>query len=231
VGICAGLPPVDGTSAGGAAVAPDRTIKVVIADDDPTTTRRLIGLMQAADDVVVVGEASERDAVLELTDRRPDVVVLDLTDPPERLSWTRAIAARDDSVNVIVVMDADGADRSGETFRAGARGLVARTAPAEQLVQAVRMVAGGNRVIDATTWQASSSMPARRHAEPMVYVTKRELDVLRLLAAGWTNKRIGEELGIAGETVKSYLDRIFRRLGVDNRTDAVAKAMRAGLID
>jgi DNA-binding NarL/FixJ family response regulator len=65
----------------------------------------------------------------------------------------------------------------------------------------------------------------------MVYVTKRELDVLRLLAAGWTNKRIAEELGIAGETVKSYLDRIFRRLGVDNRTDAVAKAMRAGLID
>jgi two-component system response regulator DevR len=193
--------------------------------------RRLIGLMQAADDLVVVGETSERDAVLELTDGRPDVVVLDLTDPPERLSWTRAIATRDDSVNVIVVMDADEADRSGETFRAGARGVVARTAPAEQLVQAVRMVAGGNCVIDATTWQASSSMPPRRRAEPMVYVTKRELDVLRLLAAGWSNKRIGGELGIAAETVKSYLDRIFRRLGVDNRTDAVAKAMRAGLID
>lgn len=192
------------------------------------------GLIGSADDIVMVGEASEIEAVLELVDENPDVVVIDLVAKAERLELTRAITERNPNIGIVVITDPLGPDVPDEALRAGAKGLVARTTPGGQLLEAVRMVAGGNVVIDAATWDVwretgTDASPAASPAA-IIHLTGRELEVLRLLARGYTNKQIADDLGVAEETVKTHLMRIFRRLGVGNRTDAVVTALRAGIV-
>jgi DNA-binding NarL/FixJ family response regulator len=188
------------------------------------------GLIGSADGIVMIGEASEHEAVLELVDENPDVVVIDLVGEAERLELTRVITERNPNIGIVVITDPLGPDVPDEALRAGAKGLVARTAPGGQLLQAVRMVAGGNVVIDAATWDVWRETATDVSTADIIHLTGRELEVLRLLARGYTNKQIADELGVAEETIKTHLMRIFRRLGVGNRTDAVVTALRAGIV-
>jgi DNA-binding NarL/FixJ family response regulator len=188
------------------------------------------GLIGSADDIVMIGEASEHEAVLELVDENPDVVVIDLVGEAERLELTRAITERNPNIGIVVITDPLGPDVPEEALRAGAKGLVSRTTPGGQLLQAVRMVAGGNVVIDAATWDVLRDTDTDASIGAIIHLTGRELEVLRLLARGYTNKQIADELAIAEETIKTHLMRIFRRLGVGNRTDAVVTALRAGIV-
>jgi DNA-binding NarL/FixJ family response regulator len=212
-------------------VTRNKVIRVGIADDQPLVHRGMEGLIESADGIVMIGEASEAEAILELVDENPDVVVIDLMGNAERLELTRAIAERNPAVGIVVITDPLGPDVPDDALRAGAKGLVARTTPGGQLLQAVRMVANGNVVIDAATWEIFREAGTDPSPEAVVHLTGRELDVLRLLARGYTNRQIGDDLGVADETVKTHLMRIFRRLGVGNRTDAVVKALRAGIVD
>jgi DNA-binding NarL/FixJ family response regulator len=204
---------------------------VGIADDQPLVHRGMEGLIGSADGIVMIGEASESEAIFDLVDENPDVVVIDLVGNAERLELTRAIAERNPAVGIVVITDPLGTDVPDDALRAGAKGLVARTTAGGQLLQAVRMVAGGNVVIDAATWETFREAGADPSPEAIVHLTGRELEVLRLLARGYPNRQIADELGVADETIKTHLMRIFRRLGVGNRTDAVVKALRAGIVD
>jgi DNA-binding NarL/FixJ family response regulator len=191
----------------------------------------LARLIRLTDDIVMIGEASGSEAIIELIDKDPDVVVIDLVVGAERVELTRTIVDRNPSVGVVVITDPEATEATDEVFRAGARGLVARTTQGEQLLQALRMVAEGNVVIDAATWEASRALESEvLPSGGMIHLTRRELEVLRLLTRGYSNRLIADELGVADETVKTHVNRVFRRLGVGNRTDAVAKALRTGLV-
>lgn len=211
-------------------VARNKVIRVGIADDQPLVHRGMEGLIGSADDIVMIGEASEPDAVLELVDENPDVVVIDLVGKTDRLELTRAITERNPDVGIVVITDPLGQDVPDEALRAGAKGLVARTTSGGELLEALRMVAGGNVVIDAVIWDRWRERGPDASPAAIIHLTGRELEVLRLLARGYTNKQIADDLGVAEETVKTHLMRVFRRLGVGNRTDAVVTALRAGIV-
>jgi len=120
-----------------------------------------------------------------------------------------------------------------EAVRAGARGYVLKARDAEHLIQTVRLVAGGNMVIDpqlvvALADELSQSKERDRKAETL---TAREIEVLQLLAFGHTNKDIAEQLFISPDTVKTHLEHIFEKLGASDRTAAVAEALRRHLIE
>jgi DNA-binding NarL/FixJ family response regulator len=120
-----------------------------------------------------------------------------------------------------------------EAVRAGARGYVLKTRDAEHLIQAVRLVAAGNMVIDpelvvALAEELSTAQERDRTAETL---TERELEVLQLLSFGYSNKQIGERLFISPDTVKTHLEHIYQKLGANDRTAAVAEAMRRQLIE
>jgi DNA-binding NarL/FixJ family response regulator len=214
-------------------VISDKLIKVVIAEDHPLSRQGLVDLLGTTDDIVVVGQASDGAGAIELAqgpEGEPDVIFVDVRMPGiDGLEVTRRISEEHPAVNVIILTAMDDPETVGEAMRAGAKAYVLKTADGDEVIETVRMVARGHVVIDAKTWGAlTSGAPG---PSPHDTLSRREIQVMPLLAQGHTNKQIGEALGISAETVKSHVDRICKRLDATDRTDAVAKAIRAGVIE
>lgn len=213
----------------------ERVIKVGIAEDHPLTRRGLVDLMGTTEDIVVTGQAVNCEGAIALANDpagAPDVILVDVRMPGVGgLEVTRRIAEEQPSVNVIILTAMDDPRTVSEAVRAGAKAYVLKTADADEVLETVRMVARGHVVIDPKTWGALAAGEGLADAAQRELLSKRELDVIRLLAEGHTNKQIGEELAVSPETVKTHVDRIFKRLGATDRTDAVARAFRAGIIE
>ena len=212
----------------------ERVIRVGIAEDHPLARRGLVNLMGTTEDIVVVGQAANGEGALALANDpagAPDVILLDVRMPGVGgLEVTRRIAEEQPSVSVIILTAMDDPQTVNEAVKAGAKAYVLKTADGEEVLETVRMVARGHVVIDSKTWGALAAGEARTDATREL-LSKRELEVIRPLAEGHTNKQIAEELGISPETVKTHVDRICKRLGATDRTDAVARALRAGIIE
>ena len=211
----------------------DKLIKVVIAEDHPLSRRGLVDLLRTTDDIVVVGQASDGAGAIELAqgpEGEPDVILVDMRMPGVGgLEVTRRISDEHPAVNVIILTAMDDPWTMGEAIRAGAKAYVLKTAYGDEVIETVRMVARGHVVIDSKTWGALASGAPR--PSPRDMLSPREIQVMPLLAEGHTNKQIGQALGISAETVKTHVDRICKRLGATDRTEAVAKALRAGIIE
>ncbi len=211
------------------------TIKVLVADDHTLVRQGIRQYLETAGDIEVVGEAANGQEVLDLlgSGARPDVALVDLRMPEmDGVDTTREIRDRYPDVEVVMLSAYDDRQFVVEAVRAGARGYVLKTRDAEDLIQTVRLVAGGNLVIDpqlvvALAEELSQSKERTRRAETL---TARELEVLQLLAFGRTNKDIAEELALSPDTVKTHLTHIFDKLGASDRTAAVAEALRRHLI-
>ena len=212
------------------------TIKVLIADDHNLVRQGIRQYLEMAGDIEVTGEAADGGEVLALlakADPLPDVALIDLRMPGiDGVETCKRI--REDYADVEVVMLSAYDDRQFvvESVRAGARGYVLKTRDADELIQTVRLVAGGNLVIDpqlvvALAEELSQVKERNRRAETL---TARELEVLQLLAFGRTNREIAEELELSPDTVKTHLTHIFEKLGESDRTAAVAEALRRHLI-
>jgi NarL family two-component system response regulator LiaR len=212
------------------------TIKVLIADDHNLVRQGIRQYLEMAGDIEVTGEAADGGEVLALlakADPLPDVALIDLRMPGiDGVETCKRI--REDYPDVEVVMLSAYDDRQFvvESVRAGARGYVLKTRDADELIQTVRLVAGGNLVIDpqlvvALAEELSHVKERNRRAETL---TARELEVLQLLAFGRTNREIAEELELSPDTVKTHLTHIFEKLGESDRTAAVAEALRRHLI-
>ena len=213
------------------------TIKVIIADDHSLVRQGLRRYLEMAGDIDVVGEAANGFEVLKLMENGegvPDVALLDIRMPEmDGLEAARRIRQAHPDVGVIMLTAYDNRQFVVEAVRAGARGYVLKARDAEHLIQTVRLVAGGNMVIDpqlvvALAEELTDAKERDRKAETL---TAREVEVLQLLAFGHTNKDIAEQLYISPDTVKTHLEHIFEKLGTSDRTAAVAEALRRRLIE
>jgi DNA-binding NarL/FixJ family response regulator len=212
-------------------------ISVVIADDHSLVRQGLRRYLEMAGDIEVLGEAANGSEVLRMIDNgtgEPDIVLLDIRMPEmDGLEAARRIRVRHPNVGIIILTAYDDRQFVVEAVRAGARGYVLKARDAEHLIQTVRLVAGGNMVIDpqlvvALAEELTASNERDRKAETL---TAREIEVLQLLAFGHTNKDIAEQLFISPDTVKTHLEHIFEKLGTSDRTAAVAEALRRRLIE
>lgn len=201
-------------------------IRVLIADDHPVVREGLRALLSRRPDMLVVGEAATARELIELhAKERPDVTLVDLRLPDEEgISALVAIRRRSRDARVIVLTSFGAEEDVYRALRAGASAYLLKDAPREELIACVRAVhAGGSWISPA----AAARLTARLGAPDL---TPREQDVLRLVVGGRSNKEIGHELRIALGTVKAHVNRVFVKLGVRSRAEAVTAALRRGIV-
>jgi DNA-binding NarL/FixJ family response regulator len=205
-------------------------VRVLIADDHPVVRSGLASVLASQADFEVVGEAANgADAVLLTTRLQVDLVLMDLRMPiQDGVSAIQEIVRAHPEVRVVVLTTYATDGEIVRAIEAGAVGYLLKDIPHEELFRALRAVARGERYLTSavtarvmTRWRRSDRLP----------LTARELEVLRCVAQGESNKAIASSLGISEPTVKAHLVHVFDKLGVDNRTAAVRAAMDRGIIE
>lgn len=203
-------------------------IRVVIVDDHAVVRAGLEQVIGISDDIDVVGSAtdgSETEALVRRTE--PDVVLMDLSMPTlDGIEATRLVMAARPETNVLVLTSYSDRDSILRALDAGARGYVLKDAEPDELLRAIRAAARGEAPLSPRAAQALVS--ARRESSPASVLSEREREVLALVAAGLANKQIATRLEISEKTVKSHLTRIFREIGVFDRTQAALWAQKHG---
>ncbi|HEY6067651.1 MAG TPA: response regulator transcription factor [Gaiellaceae bacterium] len=213
------------------------TIRVLVADDQSMVRAGFRMLLSREPDIEVVAEASNGLEAIEKTSRfRPTVVLMDIRMPElDGLEATRRILAADDAPRILILTTFDLDEYVYEALRAGASGFVLKDDPPEQLLAAIRIVAGGEallspaitkRVIERFT-RIPRPAPPRQLGE----LTERELEVFRLIARGLSNAEIGKELYISDTTVKTHITHILQKLDLRDRVQAIVLAYETGLFD
>jgi DNA-binding NarL/FixJ family response regulator len=209
---------------------------VVLADDHAVVRKGIREFLEAEDDIQVVAEAADgQQAVALVAEHQPDVAVLDIQMPGvSGIEATRRIKAENPDVRVLILTAYDDDPYIFALLQAGASGYVLKTADSSDLVQAVRAVHRGESALDPAVaqkvvQQLTSGRPLGAQAVPEA-LTEREVEVLRLVAKGLTNKAIGQALGISDRTVQGHLANIYGKLGVSSRTEAVTEALKQGWI-
>lgn len=203
------------------------TIRVLVADDHAVVRMGLVSLIQSEPDLEVAGEAEDgRQALARFRELRPDVVLADLRMPDlDGVAMTQALTREDPSARVIIFSSYEGDEEIYRALEAGARGyLLKRDSQGEDLIRAIRTVHAGKRYIPEAV---AATLAERVHLSEL---TARELEVLRAVADGLSNKRIAERLAIAEGTVKIHVTNIIGKLGVSDRTEAVTAAIRRGIL-
>ena len=213
------------------------TIRVVIADDQALMRGGFRMILDAADDIEVVAEAIDgADAVRVFEREHPDVVVMDVRMPTmDGIEATRRITTRDSDAKILILTTFDLDEYVYEALRAGASGFLLKDRPPEELVSAVRTVAGGDALLSPTVTRRLIAEFAARPDEPpppdgLHELTDREREVLLLLAQGASNAEIAGRLFVAETTVKTHVAHILRKLGIRDRAQAVVLAYESGLV-
>ncbi len=208
-------------------------IKILVADDHPMLREGLVAVLDTQEDFEVVGEASDGAETVRLAgELLPNVILLDLEMP-----GTDGVAAlerlrEDGSESRAIVFTAyDTDERILGSLRAGARGYLLKGASRQEIFSAIRTVyAGGTLLQPGVTSKLLESMSRDERREEIEPLTPRELEVLALLARGHKNAEIAEKLFITERTVKFHVSSLMRKLGAENRTEAVSLAAQRGLI-
>jgi len=205
-----------------------RPLRVAIADDHPLMLAAVRRALERDGGIEVVGEARSGGALLELVDRlHVDAVLLDLRMPGgDGLSTLSALRARRPGVTAIVLSAFEDADDIREAEARGAAGYLVKTISPLHLGDAVRRLAGprAGRAQDAPERPRRDTPRHERHL-----LTSRELEILRLLADGRSNRQIARRLRLSPHTIKFHLSNVYRKLGVTNRTEAATMAHRGGI--
>ena len=212
-------------------------IRVVLVDDQTLVRRGIRSLLELAGDVHIVAEAADGEEGIAIIRReRPDVVLLDLRMPRKNgLDLLREMRSAGDLPPTILLTTFDDDDALLEGVKAGARGYLLKDVSLEQLTDAIRAVAKGETMIrPAVTERVLRGLEHVRRdfdaLSPPDPLTKRELEILRLIAGGYSNREIADALGTAEGTVKNHASSILSKLGVRDRTRAVLKALELGYI-
>jgi DNA-binding NarL/FixJ family response regulator len=206
-----------------------RTLRLVVVDDHPVVRNGLTGMLSTQADFAVVGEASDgSEAIATVAALRPDVVLMDLRMPGmDGLAAIGAIRATSDPPPILVLTTYDADADIIRAIEAGAAGYLLKDAPPTELYAAVRAVAAGGAPLSPTV----AAKLVHRVRDGGEQLSAREVDALRLVARGASNREIARDLRISEATVKTHLLHAFEKLGVGDRTSAVTKAIERGLID
>ncbi len=201
-------------------------MRVLVVGDDVAARAALAALLSEQPDLVVEQAGDQVDLFTAAEAFDPDAIVWDLGSAPE----ASADASRMQELDGPVIVLSDDEARLAEAVATGARGALARGTDAASLVAALRAVAQGLLVVDPSL--AGAAMPAQGElaGDPAEDLTRRELDVLQLLAEGLSNKELARRLGISEHTVKFHVAAILGKMDAHSRTEAVTRAARLGLI-
>ena len=210
-------------------------VRVALCDDHAVVRSGLRRILDAEDDLEVVGEAgSVREAVAVAETCRPDVFVMDLGLPDgSGIAATNEVVRVSPATRVLVLSVHDDIAYLRRAFEAGAVGYLVKEAADVELVQAVRQVAGGKRYVHPSLGAALLAPDAApgRLGGPGGELSDRELEVLRMMALGLTNAEIGQRLSVSVRTVETHRSHIHQKLNVRNRAELVRRAKQAGLLE
>jgi DNA-binding NarL/FixJ family response regulator len=212
-------------------------IRVLIADDQALVRTGFRVIVNAEPDLEVVGETADgRETIEAVRAQRPDVVLMDIRMPNlDGIEATRRLAATAHAPRVLILTTFDLDQYVYEALRAGASGFLLKDASAEELLQAVRVVAAGEALLSPSITRRLIADYARRpppNERPAALdeLTPRELEVLRLIARGLSNRDIARKLVLGDATIKTHVARIFAKLDLHDRTQAVVLAYETGLV-
>jgi DNA-binding NarL/FixJ family response regulator len=202
-------------------------IRILIADDHPVVREGLRGLIAVQPDIVVVGEASNgREAIQQFRIHRPDITLMDLQMPEMNgVDAVSSIRAEFPAAKIIMLTTYAGDVQIFRALKAGAQGYLLKAVMHEELPDNIRAVYAGRKVMAS---EAAAQIAEHSGEETL---TPKELEVLRLIAAGNANKEIGTQLSISEESVKSRVKNILDKLGARDRTHAVTVGLKRGIIE
>ena len=210
-------------------------IRVIVADDQRVVREGLIMLLGLIDDVEVAGSAADGDEAVTLArETRPDVVLMDLRMPElDGAEATRLIRGEQPETQVLVLTTYADDDSLFPALQAGARGYLTKDASAEEIERAIRAVADGSTHLDPAIQQRLVAAVVDSHPAAPVEVpdelTAREVEVLKLIAAGFSNTEIAGALVLSSATVKTHINHIFQKTGARDRAQAVRYAYEHGI--
>lgn len=207
-------------------------IRVLIADDHLVVREGLRAILEAAPDLTLVGEAADGlEAVRLAGELSPDVVLMDLRMPGmDGIEAIRQIKARYPAVEIVILTTYDDDEYIVRGLRAGARGYLLKDTSRKVLFETIRAAARGESLLPAAVVEKVVAHLAEPQPVEAGMLSGREQEVLALLAQGLANKEIAARLHIAERTVKAHVASVFNKLGVNSRTEAVAVALRGGLL-
>jgi DNA-binding NarL/FixJ family response regulator len=214
-------------------------IRALVADDQAVVRGGLRLILEAQDDIEVVGEAGDGAAALELVrELRPDVVLMDIRMPEmDGIEATRRLALSGSGARVLVLTTYGLDEYVYEALKAGAAGFLIKTDSPERLVEAVRVVAGGEALLAPEVTRRlidrflSGARPGGTSPPELEELTARELEVLKLVARGFSNAEIAETLFVSDGTVKTHVSSILSKLGLRDRVQAVVFAYECSLVE
>jgi two-component system response regulator NreC len=210
-------------------------IRVLLADDHQMLRDGLRALLNSQPDMQVVAEAGTgNDAIRLAGEARPDVIVMDLGMPGvSGLDAIQAIRRQNLSTRIVVLSMHGGREIITQALQAGADGYVPKSSAHESLLQAIRVVYTGQRFLHPSTATAlvDQLLEEQREKKLLENLSDRETEVLRWTAMGFTSREVGQRLALSPKTVDTYRQRAMEKLDLNNRSDLIRFALRAGLLD
>ena len=202
-------------------------IRILLADDHPFLRDGVGGLVRDQPDMELVGEASNGyEAINQFREHRPDITLLDLQMPEMNgIDAIRAIRREFPDARIIVLTTYTGDAQILRALKAGAQAYLLKSALRRELLDTIRAVHAGHKRIPP---EVATQLAEHAADDPL---TSREIEVLRLIAAGKPNKLVASDLAIAEETVKGHVKNILSKLGANDRTHAVTIALKRGIIE
>lgn len=210
-------------------------IRVILADDHPLIREALRSLFAAQSDIELVAEVDNgEDAVREVLSLRPDVAILDISMPRvSGIEATQRIKADCPGVAVLILTVHEDYEHIRRVLEVGAAGYLTKDSLGQQVIQAVRALSSGDVVLSQAVLRKVVSVPTEAVVAAtgtLGVLTGRELQILRLAARGLSNSEIASHLNVGVRTVRGHMEEVFGKLDVASRTEAVAVALRSGLI-
>ncbi|HMC05366.1 MAG TPA: response regulator transcription factor [Actinomycetota bacterium] len=208
-------------------------MRILIVDDHPVTRDGLRSALSITDEVDIVGEASSGEEAIEAVEKlKPEVVFMDVRMPGMGgIEATRIIKQENPDTKVILFTVDESRQAISEAIQAGVSGYLLKDVTPQELVNAAKLALDNKAVIHPSLTKAFIEEVQLVDRRPEAPLSKREAEILQMVAYGSTTKEVAHDLGISPHTVKTHLERIFEKLGANDRAQAVAIAIRKGIVE